>query len=309
MHGATSVVLTTSGGLNLWLGNNAAADGVNPFAWGAVETTLEAVRQKAGSAAAADGAFRALAIDFWTHDPGAALGLLAKKLAWTWNQRELPNTIDIDWQLAQSGLFAWRPVFPLGLGTILPLAAAGAVIARHRWRELALVAGLVVIGVGSSVLFFTNARFRLPMAPALLMLAGVAAARVSRVVSERRWRFQAAAPALVAACAGALVAWNGAWGVRTYRVPELTINAGILEREAGELARAIDHLREGLAARPDDAIARVHLALALEQHGDVERALEAYAEGLARTPDDHDLREMADRFMERHGVGREARKE
>jgi hypothetical protein len=302
IHGTPSVVLTTSGGLNLWLGNNPDADGVNPFAWGRVETALEAVHRDAASVAAADSMFRRRALEFWANQPLDASALIWKKFWWTWSNRELPNTIDIDWQETQSWLFGSSPAFPLGLGAVLPLAAAGAATVGRTWRRLPLLVALLAIGLGSSVLFFTNSRFRLPMAPALLMLAGAGAERIWRMAAAWRKNQGALTRATLAACLGAVAAWNNAYGVRSYRVPELTINVGILEREAGHLDAAADHLREGLAARPRDSMARIHLALALEQRGDLQPALQAYAEGIALAPDDGELREMAGRFLVRNGL-------
>ena len=58
---------------------------------------------------------------------------------WTWTDRELPNTGDIEWETSQSALFRWR-VLPLRLGIVLPLAVAGALLLGREWRGLVLLA-------------------------------------------------------------------------------------------------------------------------------------------------------------------------
>ncbi len=80
------------------------------------------------------------------------------------------------------------------------------------------------------------------------------------------------------------------------------MNTGILEREAGDFQSAVLHLRDGLAATPDDALAWTHLALALEQLGEPRAALEAYLDGLGAAPRDASLPPMAARFLQRQNV-------
>jgi hypothetical protein len=301
------VLLTTSGGENLWLGNNPHADGVSPFVSGPLTAIADGMRTRThNDAVAVDREFRQLALAFWRTAPADATRLLRKKFLWMWTDRELPNTSDIDWETAHSWLFR-PPFFPVSFGMILPFAIAGALLlGRHsrerHWRELELLGALLLIGVGTCVVFFTNARFRLIMVPSLLLLAGHALDRLPAIARDAR--HQAPALALVASglALGLIAAWNNFDGVRAYRIPQLSVNSGILEREAGHFAEAIGHLHDGLAGDPQDDIAWVHLALALEQHGEADAALQAYRDGLAAVPESADLRTMAERFCERQGL-------
>jgi hypothetical protein len=295
------VLLTTSGGENLWLGNNPYADGVSPFVAGPLEAVAEGVRAQAhNDAVAVDRQFRRLALAFWHAAPVDATRLLWRKLLWTWTDRELPNTSDIDWETGHSWLFR-RPLFPLSFGMILPWAVAGALL-RDRWRGLELLGGLVLIGVSSCAVFFTNARFRVVMIPSLLWLAAYALDRVSGMLRNARAHAPGLGLATIGLVMGGLAAWGDVGGVRRYRIPQISVNTGILERESGDVAGAIRHLREGLAGDPHDGIAWVHLALALEQQGDPRTALEAYLDGLVAAPADADLHEMADRFCQLHAL-------
>ncbi|MFQ5665316.1 MAG: glycosyltransferase family 39 protein [Candidatus Binatia bacterium] len=295
------VLLTTSGGVNLWLGNNPYADGVNPFISGPLVATERAVRARAADAAEADRMFRKRAVAFWRQHPSQAARLLWKKFVWTWTDRELPNSSDIDWRTAHSWLFR-LPLFPLSFGAVLPLALAGALLFGRRCRELTLLGSLLAVGTGTSLLFFTNGRFRLIMVPALLILAGAGVEQMRRILPA--WRQQGAA--LGAAVLGVALGLVGAWGnfydVRTYRIPEISVNTGALEREAGHLSAAVHHLRQGLAGNPQDTIGWIHLALALEQDGQLRAALHAYLDALVLMPTDPTLRQMAGRFCERYHI-------
>jgi tetratricopeptide (TPR) repeat protein len=295
----TFELFTTSDGVNLWLGNNPHADGVNPFIYGALEPVADAVRGQATTSVDADRIFTRYALAFLRDEPGRALQLLWKKLLWTLTDRELPNTDDIEWVTGHSWLF-WRPIFPLSFGMVLPFALIGACVLGRQWREHTSLAGLFVTGLATGAVFFTNARFRLVLVPPVLLLASVALDRLPVLLAGWGRNRRVLVAASVGLAAGVVVAWGNFYGVRSYRVPQISVNTGAMEREAGEFASAVRHLREGLAGDPHDAIGWIHLALALEQQGDVEAARQAYHDAQAQLPDDPEIRQMAARFSQRN---------
>jgi hypothetical protein len=296
------VPLTTGSGVNLWLGNNPSADGVSPFIHGELQQVADAVGERAKNPAEADALFRAQAVDWMAAHPGAVVRLAWRKLAWTWTDRELPNTSDIDWETSHSWLFR-LPVFPLHFGLILPLAMAGALALGAAWRRQLWLLAPVAMALGTSVLFFTNARFRLPLCLAALPLAGLALQRlwiwIRRAQEHRRGLIQLAA----GAGAGVVVAWANVEGVRTYRIPEIDANTGGLERAAGHFVEAARYLQLAVEGNPDDAGAWVELALALEQSGRVQEAQATWNKALARMPANPLLRRMASNFLRRNARG------
>jgi len=303
------VVLTTSGGENLWLGNNPYADGVNPFVTGPLETVAEGVRVAAhNEAAVIDRELRDRALAFWRTAPVPATRLLVRKFLWTWTARELPNTSDIEWETAQSWLFRLR-LLPISFGLVLPFAFAGAALlgarplGRHerpRQRDLALLGVPLLIGLASCVVFFTNARFRLIMVPSLLWLAACALDRLPVILGSPRTNARGLVVAAGGVAVGALAAWGNYDGVWGYRVPQISVNTGIIERESGDFTGAVRDLRDGLAGDPTDGIAWVHLALALEQGGNASAALAAYLDGVVAAPGDDEVQQMAERFCRLH---------
>ena len=298
------VVFTSNGGFNLWLGNNPTADGVSPFISGPQEGVTAEIRRRAADAVDADAIFRSKVVSFWTRDPAAGLRLAWKKFVWTWTDRELPNNADIGWRTSQSWLFR-LPLLPLPFGIVLPLALAGVMLVRRSWRSLLLLGALLSIGAGTCVIFFTNARFRLAIAPAALICAAAALDRLPSML--RGWRRHSRDVVLAASAAGVglVLAWANFYGIRDYHIAEIDVNTGVLEREAGNFEAAIAFLRRGLAQEPTDPIGWVHLALALEQEGLPRQALEAYVNGLASTSDDPTVYRMADQFLRRHRVDSE----
>ncbi len=293
---------STGLGLNLWLGNNPAADGVNPLVPRSQEGFAERVRFEAGGDAwKAERAFFRAAVAFWRDFPRPALELAWKKLRWTFTDRELPNTVDLQWALSASPLF--RFPFLLGFGALFVLAAAGLPLLRGRLEALWPFWAVAAIATATCVLFFTNARFRLPMAPLLVVLAGGTLSELlARIQGFRHHRMRRAQALAVVGCAtaAAWLVYSNPYGVRFYRVPGLLANAGIAERLAGKPSQAIAWLEKALALDPGDEIAWVHLVLAWQQTGNARAALRALlqaGERLGRAPD---LERAAQDFFGRH---------
>ena len=295
----TFVLFTTSDGVNLWLGNNPHADGVNPFIYGPLEPVADEVRAHAATGVEADRIFRRHALAFVRAEPGHALQLIWKKLLWTVTDRELPNTDDIEWVTAHSWLF-WPPVFPFSFGMVLPLALVGALLMGRQWREHPALAGLIVVGLMTSVVFFTNARFRLILVPPVLLLAAIAIVKLPAMLATWRQTRRAVLGPATAFVAGLVLAWGNFYSVRTYRIPQISVNTGAMEREAGHFDSAVHHLRDGLAADPHDAIGWIHLALALEQQDHFDAAAQAYRDALAQLPGDPEVTRMAESFFRRY---------
>jgi tetratricopeptide (TPR) repeat protein len=241
----------------------------------------------------ADQLFRHEARAFVWNQPRAALGLLLRKLVWTWSDRELPNTVDLEWQKGQSPLFR-LPVLPLRLGLVLPLALVGLVmLARRRDTSLLPLLAPIAIAVIAEAIFFTNARFRLVMVPALIILAALAASELPALVKTATRKDRAVTAG--AFCAGVLLAWPSWGGVRSYTIPEIAVDTAILEREAGNLASAERELRKAIALRPDDAVAWVQLGLTLEGAGRADDARSAWMAALRAAPNNPLVRRMAHR--------------
>jgi hypothetical protein len=266
------VVTTTGAGANLWIGNGPNADGVSPFVR-ADDPVVRQVERSAGDAVVADEMFRDHALRWITAHPARTGALALRKLAWTFSDRELPNASDIEWETGHSWLFR-RPIFPLGLGVLLPLALVGLVALERRRRSLAALLAPVSVAVLVGLVFFTNARFRMTMIPSLAILAGVGIDR-----GLVRWRWSGGALAI-----GLALAWLPFGGVRTYRIPEIDVNTASLEIADGRYAEAVRLLRGALASRPEDASAWMALGTMLERMGRLGDADRAWADAERALP-------------------------
>ncbi|MHC4858622.1 MAG: glycosyltransferase family 39 protein [Planctomycetota bacterium] len=76
----------------------------------------------------------------------------------------------------------------LSFGLLLPLLAPGLVLALGRWRETLLVTGLIGAHLVLAMVFYGDARARLPAIPPFLLLGGVGLAWLGRVGARARAR-------------------------------------------------------------------------------------------------------------------------
>ncbi|MGH9869949.1 MAG: glycosyltransferase family 39 protein [Candidatus Polarisedimenticolia bacterium] len=197
------VPLTTGGGEVFYIGNNPQADGrysPPPFVRASAAQEHEDFRIEAARRLGVPRASlsRKEASDYWLGQgldwirshPGDAAALAGRKLLIFWNHYELPDNQSYDQHRRL------LPILRLPLptfGLVVPLAAAGLVLAAARWRDLLLLL-LVESGyVASVMLFFNFGRFRMPAVPVLLVLAGTALAWLPSALARRRFGMVSAA--------------------------------------------------------------------------------------------------------------------
>ncbi len=199
------VLISSHGGLNLYIGNNAHADGSYKAVPG---ITPQIEGQTRDARALADKAmgrslrqsevsayFMNLAWSFWRDDPKAALRLFARKLGLTLNSVDLSlNQSFTYYQKVESRVLRALVVGPL---VLVPLGILGLVAAFLRFGAPA--APLLVLGPAyalSVALFFVSSRYRMPLLIPLAFLSAVGIDWAVTAFLERRWRSVALSLAL-----------------------------------------------------------------------------------------------------------------
>jgi 4-amino-4-deoxy-L-arabinose transferase-like glycosyltransferase len=180
------IPLTANSGINFYFGNNAEAHGTfhapGPE-WGSIEAQRQTSINLAQSALGrelttgeAASYWYGEGLDWLAAEPAAAAKLWGLKLADSLSSTEF----GIQYNLRASREVAptlWAA--PLPFGVLLFLAILGAAVLRRggfTFRKEGLVLGAwLAAGLIGALLYFTYSRFRLPLLPALVPLAGLGA--------------------------------------------------------------------------------------------------------------------------------------
>jgi 4-amino-4-deoxy-L-arabinose transferase-like glycosyltransferase len=291
------IPITSSFGVNLFIGNNAATDGMDPFRFGERDhVRIEADRLALGGAARS-AFFRDRALQFVRENPGRWLTLAGRKLLISLGRHEVDNNADISERRS-----AWKYLFlpVLHFGIIFPLGMAGVFYSARRkndTRVLALAyAGLVLV----SVVFFACERFRLP---ALALLIPLAAFGAVMLVSDIRRRNVRAVLLSVAIIVGAgLVSNIDFFDVAHTEFPSITVNKSYVERLDGNLDEARRLALAALEAESENAGAFHQLGAIAEGEGDLEAAMTHYLDSLGRDPFFYASYAAARRLLERSRI-------
>ncbi|MCJ7751386.1 MAG: glycosyltransferase family 39 protein [Armatimonadetes bacterium] len=208
------VPISTTGGINLYTGNNPEADGYSPIPSGIAwqRTWQEPMEHDATTTAAIDRYWRRKAHRFMREQPGAALSLLGKKLYLYWNAYEIPNNVSYEWGRTHSSLL--REV-PLTFAVIGPLGLLGIALGGWRRRGAWVLTLFVTTQVLAVAVFFITGRYRMPALPALCVFAAFAVVELARMAAARRGG--QAALVVVGLAVLALFVNSDAYGVRRSR--------------------------------------------------------------------------------------------
>ncbi|MEA2571229.1 MAG: hypothetical protein QOI24_3230 [Acidobacteriota bacterium] len=178
------VLVSSHGGLNFYIGNNATADGtyhavpgIRPTIAGQSEDTKRMAEEATGrpmTSREVSRWFYARSFAWIGAHPGDALRLLARKLAYTINETDLALNYSYDY-FRRDVVSALRFLI-VGPWLLVPLGVAGA-MTRIRDRRFLTWFAFVPVYAISVAIFFVSSRYRLP----LLVVLAICAAGVVHV--------------------------------------------------------------------------------------------------------------------------------
>jgi len=180
------VPIAWQAGTNFYIGNSPESDGVTAIVpgtradwWGGYDDVKRLAEEAAGrplKGAEIDRYWMGRGLEFWSKQPGKALGLLLRKTFLWFAGYEVGNASDLysvkRYSFINRLLLNSRFLkFPFGV--LLPLALAGVWLFRRQWRRflpLYLFAGAYSL---SFIVFFVTSRYRTPMVPIVAILAAI----------------------------------------------------------------------------------------------------------------------------------------
>ncbi|HKC23664.1 MAG TPA: glycosyltransferase family 39 protein [Thermoanaerobaculia bacterium] len=194
------VLISSHGGLNLYIGNGPGAEGVYRLvdditpniAGQASDARLVAEREERRplDARGVSRHFARKAFAWMRQEPARAARLFARKIRYVIAEDEAPLNFSVHWYRRQS---VWLAVSFVGPAVLVPLGGTGLALgllgaARIPVRRFAVVASFVVSYAVLVALFFVATRYRIPLLVALAPLAGGAVASAVDMLREGRRR-------------------------------------------------------------------------------------------------------------------------
>lgn len=278
------IPVSSNGGINLFIGNHPGASGMFQVP---PEMRLDLMTSSTEAAERATG--RALSAgevsDYWAgrafaymrSQPGPWLRLMARKAALFWNHYEIPNHYHFYFVRAFAPALR-LPVSTFGVIAPLGLVGLGLAVARRR-RGAALLVTYGATFMASVVPFFITARYRLAIAPVLLVGAGFALTEMWDRLHARRWRSLAGAAAVAAALAMAVNAPMVEFGFA-----QMHNTVGAILGSRGDFRGAASEFGKAIEEDPGNVSAHYNLGVALAETGRLEEAVREFEEATRLHP-------------------------
>jgi len=317
--GGEWVLIATNGGVNFYIGNNPRSDGIaaivpgtRPDWQGGYEDTHRIPELELGrklSEGEVSRYWRDRAVAWIRAEPLAWLKLTLHKFRLFWSPVEIGNNQSISFFARLSPISA---IYWIGFPVLACPAVAGIALVGRRWRTWALPVLFLLLYMGSVVLFFCPARYRLPIVPVLALLAAQGAIRLVEALRTRR-----AKPVLAyVAVMGLIVAFlftNPPERAMFERKSDglAHVNLGVLyglraREDPQQFEPAIQHLQKALELRPDDVTARIALGSCYALARRMAEAGEQFRLAVAHQPEYADSHLYLARYLEVTGQPEEA---
>ncbi len=283
------VLISSNGGINLFIGNNPQASGGFQ-----VPTAMQADLENSSRAVASRALGKELspsetsrfwggrAWHFMKSRPIEAVALFWRKAGLLIGAYEIPNHFNFYFFRENlAPLLRW----PLaGYTLVLPLGVLGLVFGLRRNRAARLAAASLLVIAATVVLFFVTSRYRLPVLIWLIPFAGHGLIMLLRTLRERRWRLL---PLLLALLVGvALLMQLPLVGVKDFH-DDFIVLAHYWSGK-GDWGKAAHYNREAVRQNDRSAMGWQNLGYALTQLGadeeDTDRAEECYYKALELDP-------------------------
>jgi len=188
------VIVSSSGGINFYIGNNTEADGLSAAmppplgsSWQIAEIRLMAEEDMGSRLKSSEVSayWFKRGLDWIFNDPVGFIRLYIKKMYFLFNKAEISNNRNIDHFFQRHRIL---DIIPLNFAIVFVLALTGIVmnLFDRRWGEASgFILSFTVLYALIIALFFINARFRLPILPYLFIFASDGIHRIIERSSKR----------------------------------------------------------------------------------------------------------------------------
>ncbi|MGE5457140.1 MAG: tetratricopeptide repeat protein [Methanococcaceae archaeon] len=282
------VVLTSNGGINFYLGNNPGSQGVfsapvdfDFYSDLSGQKFASKVLNHSLKASETSSYWFGRGMDYFSNQPGAALGNTFKKLVLFFGGNDNPQSSIMDMKFFEKN---YSKVLSLPLFDFLFVSLfsiAGMLLVwkeRNKFGLFYLFTGAYVLG---TVLFFINGRFRLALTPMLIVFAAAGILKIFALINEKNLRLLKI-PAIVIALF--LITDTFIISRPVFSDYEAYSNLGVIYFDKKEYDKSIENYNKSLIYR-DYYMTYVNLGNAFAAKKDYRSALGAYQKAINRKPD------------------------
>lgn len=282
-------ILPTSGGINLYIGNNPDYCQTLTIRPGEKWTELTELpwRNGVSTIKGQDKYFKQLVIEYVRSQPlDLVKGLGCKTLEFVCS-RELPRNTSIymfgKWSRLLR-LLTWKADgFGFPFGFVFPLAILGVIF---NWRRIPTpVILFIVLYPLSIILVFVTSRYKTPMVPIFSILAAAGLVSVIKRVWQRQWRQVMIIAAVVVVTVLVSVLPGPFCQEQADLEPEFFESVGRMLNKRGLSDKAMACFSEALRLKPDFPEAYYYAGETLMQQNKLSEATEYYNEAIRLKPD------------------------
>jgi 4-amino-4-deoxy-L-arabinose transferase-like glycosyltransferase len=294
------VLISSQAGINFYIGNEHRADGKTAAppggvtyedsrkdnVWAASERIAQQEKGRQLKPSEVSAYWFARAFEEIGRAPLRWAGLMIRKVYFLINGHEIESNVSIytyrEWSPLLR-LLVWKGPISFPFGLLLPLALAGLWLSRRDWRKHLLIYLFLATYALSVVLFFVNARFRMPLVPLLIIYAAWAAVWLIRQVHARRWT-ALALPTVILALA-LLTANSRLFAVDEINLAREQYSLAVAYERKGMPQEAMEHYQRCLSIDPYTVQASYNLAKIYRQLGYLDAAVLEFRRTLTLKPD------------------------
>lgn len=299
---------TFQAGPNFYIGNNLNSNGVYSPLIPGHETPLyersDAVRiaeQETGKELSAREVSKFWMARSWediSAQPGRWMTLMLTKSLMAVNHYEVPDVESMAIYKAQSpALILFGKFWHFGI--LFPLAIAGMLTSRFRWRVDGILLGLAAVMFGAIVLFFILGRYRLPLVPILIPFSAISVIHIADGIRAHDWNSMSA-KWIGPTCLAALVAFLPVHDQISLETSSL-MNVAVAAGKSKDFDKSIRLLKMAEQIAPEMPEIHFNMGRALSMSGRPEEAISEYRTALALEPSLPMVNRMLGQLYERTG--------
>jgi len=301
-EGGEFMLLSSTAGINLYIGNNPYADGKTALApsrdysysgwldnvWVSSIKSAERTSGRDMRPSEISDFWMKRALNFIFTYPGRWFNLLVRKFYYFFNAYEIPENQSIYffrvWSTLLQILVFSNSFFSFPFGIVCPPALLGIAVSLKREKSVILMNLFILSQLALMMIFFVVSRYRTAVLPYLFVFAGYAIVWIFKLLSQKRIGMFFFSSFILVAMFGFVN--SNFFGVKQDDKSLWFLKLGTALHYKGELNRALKSLKQAQKISPENVDAIYNIGVIYLEKGENDKAIEKFNESLKLDPND-----------------------